>query len=269
MAILADGRLDNREIDWINHHDTAAMVGVDQDVLVQVLLDCCRDVITEGRAWSVVFLLERRAGRLADDITDPGALQKVALSAMLIIAKSADGTVQRGQTLLRFLMRRWDIAQPRRACCRRLTSAAFRHHRRPTKSDKEKHRERPDQVSARRIPPAQGLVQHRRRPAGAAAAAAASGHAAAPRAVGSGAALPQRDHRPGDVHRALRRHPEPVRDVLCQWRPSPCSAPALEKLLGTPAKIYYKYEGVSPAGSHNPTPRCPRPGTTPRRASSA
>jgi tryptophan synthase beta chain len=45
--------------------------------------------------------------------------------------------------------------------------------------------------------------------------------------------------------------PGPVRDVLRQWRPSPLfRARRLEKALDTPAKIYYKYEGVSPAGSH-------------------
>lgn len=45
--------------------------------------------------------------------------------------------------------------------------------------------------------------------------------------------------------------PEPVLEVLALWRPSPLfRATALEKALGTPAKIYYKYEGVSPAGSH-------------------
>ena len=45
--------------------------------------------------------------------------------------------------------------------------------------------------------------------------------------------------------------PDEVRDVLSQWRPSPLfRAHRLEKALGTPAKIYYKYEGVSPAGSH-------------------
>ncbi len=45
--------------------------------------------------------------------------------------------------------------------------------------------------------------------------------------------------------------PEPVRDVYKQWRPSPLyRAHRLEKHLGTPARIYYKYEGVSPAGSH-------------------
>ena len=47
--------------------------------------------------------------------------------------------------------------------------------------------------------------------------------------------------------------PEPVREIYRQWRPTPLfRARRLEKMLGTPAKIYYKYEGVSPAGSHKP-----------------
>jgi tryptophan synthase beta chain len=47
--------------------------------------------------------------------------------------------------------------------------------------------------------------------------------------------------------------PEPVRDVYRQWRPSPLyRARRLERALDTPAKIFYKYEGVSPAGSHKP-----------------
>ncbi len=47
--------------------------------------------------------------------------------------------------------------------------------------------------------------------------------------------------------------PEQVRDAYRLWRPSPLyRARRLEKALGTPARIYYKYEGVSPAGSHKP-----------------
>ena len=47
--------------------------------------------------------------------------------------------------------------------------------------------------------------------------------------------------------------PEPVREIYKQWRPSPLyRARKLEKHLDTPAKIYYKYEGVSPSGSHKP-----------------
>ena len=47
--------------------------------------------------------------------------------------------------------------------------------------------------------------------------------------------------------------PEPVRDVYRLWRPAPLfRARRLEQALDTPAHIYYKYEGVSPAGSHKP-----------------
>ena len=47
--------------------------------------------------------------------------------------------------------------------------------------------------------------------------------------------------------------PEPVRNIYKQWRPSPLfRAKKLETTLDTPAKIYYKYEGVSPTGSHKP-----------------
>ena len=53
--------------------------------------------------------------------------------------------------------------------------------------------------------------------------------------------------------------PEPVRQVFRQWRPSPLyRARRLEEALGTPARIYYKYEGVSPAGSHKPNTAIPQ-----------
>jgi tryptophan synthase beta chain len=53
--------------------------------------------------------------------------------------------------------------------------------------------------------------------------------------------------------------PEEVREVYRMWRPSPLfRAIGLEKALKTPAKIYYKYEGVSPAGSHKPNTAVPQ-----------
>ena len=53
--------------------------------------------------------------------------------------------------------------------------------------------------------------------------------------------------------------PEPVQEVFRQWRPSPLfRARRLEKALGTPARVYYKYEGVSPAGSHKPNTAIPQ-----------
>ncbi len=53
--------------------------------------------------------------------------------------------------------------------------------------------------------------------------------------------------------------PEEVLKIYTLWRPSPMfRAHRLEEALGTPAKIYYKYEGVSPAGSHKPNTSVPQ-----------
>ena len=53
--------------------------------------------------------------------------------------------------------------------------------------------------------------------------------------------------------------PDPVRSIYKQWRPAPLyRARNFEKILDTPAKIYYKYEGVSPSGSHKPNTAVPQ-----------
>jgi len=53
--------------------------------------------------------------------------------------------------------------------------------------------------------------------------------------------------------------PEEVLDILAMWRPTPLvRARRLEAALGTPARIYYKYEGVSPTGSHKPNTAVPQ-----------
>lgn len=53
--------------------------------------------------------------------------------------------------------------------------------------------------------------------------------------------------------------PKEVQAIYKLWRPTPLyRAHALEKALGTPAKIFYKYEGVSPAGSHKPNTAVPQ-----------
>ncbi len=53
--------------------------------------------------------------------------------------------------------------------------------------------------------------------------------------------------------------PGPVREIYRQWRPSPLHrARRLERALDTPARIYYKYEGVSSTGSHKPNTAVPQ-----------
>ena len=53
--------------------------------------------------------------------------------------------------------------------------------------------------------------------------------------------------------------PEEVREAYKLWRPTPLyRARRLERALGTPAHIYYKYEGGSPSGSHKPNTSLPQ-----------
>ncbi|MBI4917831.1 MAG: TrpB-like pyridoxal phosphate-dependent enzyme [Acidobacteria bacterium] len=53
--------------------------------------------------------------------------------------------------------------------------------------------------------------------------------------------------------------PTPVLEILSMWRPTPLvRARRLERALGTPARIYFKHEGVSPAGSHKPNTAVPQ-----------
>ena len=88
----------------------------------------------------------------------------------------------------------------------------------------------------------------------AAAAAAAPGHGPADRPGRPRPALPDRPDHAGGLDRARdRRSPKRCVDVLRLWRPTPLyRAHRLERALGTRSRIYYKYEGVSPAGSHKP-----------------
>ena len=85
-------------------------------------------------------------------------------------------------------------------------------------------------------------------------AGAAPRHGPTHRPRRPGAPLPDGDHQAGGQPGALHRHPRRgAGDVYRLWRPTPLyRAHRLEKALDTPARIFYKYEGVSPVGSHKP-----------------
>ena len=64
--------------------------------------------------------------------------------------------------------------------------------------------------------------------------------------------------------------PEEVREAYRLWRPTPLyRARRLEQALGTPAQIYYKYEGGSPSGSHKPNTAIPQAYENAQRRASA
>ncbi|MCB1893666.1 MAG: TerB family tellurite resistance protein [Zoogloeaceae bacterium] len=109
MAVVADGEMDNCEIDRLRELDVFSMLGVESEGFYQVLLELCRDLAVSGSGSHVSLLSSERLEQLAADVTDP-KLRKLVLSAMLVTAK-ADGEVSVGeQTLLRFLIDRWSIS---------------------------------------------------------------------------------------------------------------------------------------------------------------
>ena len=112
----------------------------------------------------------------------------------------------------------------------------------------------PDEVRPRRVADPACLVQHRRR----SARSRRPRTCTRPRSARSGRTTSPRSSRwRSSARRSSAEReieiPEPVRDAYRLYRPSPLyRAHRLERALDTPAHIYYKYEGGSPAGSHKP-----------------
>ncbi|MCB1915600.1 MAG: TerB family tellurite resistance protein [Rhodocyclaceae bacterium] len=108
MAVVADGELDNCEIDRLRELNIFSMLGIESEGFYQVLLELCRDLAVGGSGQHVALLSSERLEQLAADVTEP-KLRKLVLSAMLVTAK-ADGEVSGGeQTLLRFLIEKWAL----------------------------------------------------------------------------------------------------------------------------------------------------------------
>ena len=110
-----------------------------------------------------------------------------------------------------------------------------------------------DEVPPAGIRDSRALVQHPGGHAEPGAAGAPPGHRGACRPRRPRAALPHGADPPGGLEDAEIPIPDAVSDVYRLWRPTPLyRAHRLERELGTGSRIFYKYEGVSPAGSHKP-----------------
>ena len=108
MAVVADGEFDNRESARLDELRVFSLIGIDAAGFYQVLLELCRDLGMGGKGEHVALLAPSRLEQLAAEVDSP-ELQRIALSAMLVTAK-ADGKVSDAeQSLLRFLLNRWQI----------------------------------------------------------------------------------------------------------------------------------------------------------------
>ncbi len=109
LTLVADGELANREIEAIDRHHIAELLGVERDALVQAVIDHCRGLLDRASSGEDLRLIDlERTEAMLDSITEP-RLQKLTCRAMLVLAKS-DGSISLSeQTLLRHALTRWGL----------------------------------------------------------------------------------------------------------------------------------------------------------------
>lgn len=110
LTLIADGELASRELEALDRHRIAELIGVPRDLLIQAVIDHCRGLRRAGEAPGTLRVLDLEGTeRMLDSITDP-ALREIACRAMLVLSK-ADGRITLPeQTLLRHALTRWGLS---------------------------------------------------------------------------------------------------------------------------------------------------------------
>lgn len=110
LTLVADGELANREVEALDRHHIADLLGVPRNALVKAVADHCQGLLASQATQGAVRVLDlEQTERLLDRVTDP-LLQKLTCRAMLVLAK-ADGCISLAeQTLLRHALTRWNLS---------------------------------------------------------------------------------------------------------------------------------------------------------------
>lgn len=109
QVMLADGMLASREVDALDRHGIAQLLGVPRDALVEAVIERCQQALDRSAPSGPLRLVDiEQFERTVDRITDP-ELRALVCRAMLVLAKS-DGVISPPeQTLLRNVLTRWEI----------------------------------------------------------------------------------------------------------------------------------------------------------------
>lgn len=109
LTLIADGQLASREIEAIDRHRIAELLGVERDALIQAVIDHCRGLLERAAGGALVRVADlERTEQMLDSITDP-ELQKLTCRAMLVLSKSDGMITLPEQTLLRHALTRWGL----------------------------------------------------------------------------------------------------------------------------------------------------------------
>lgn len=113
LALLADGRLDEREIDTLDRRCILADLGIARSAFAEVLYDFCSDVAGQLPVSGGGYQIAPKAlGGMLDEVSDPAAREKL-LRYMLAVINS-DGRLSDAESnLIYSMLERW---RPRRAC---------------------------------------------------------------------------------------------------------------------------------------------------------
>lgn len=98
LALLADGQLDEREMDTLNRRGAFAALGIDRDDFVQVLYDFCADVARLSESAGGYRLSPTLLSALLAEVDDPGAKERVM--NLIVAVVSSDGCYTDGEEKL-------------------------------------------------------------------------------------------------------------------------------------------------------------------------
>lgn len=108
LAMLADGRLANAELEALDRHNIPAIAGLSRDALIQIIIGHCRELLEQGDGRVRLLDPARLAPMLA--LVDDPAKQLLACRAIVVLSK-ADGKFSRAeQALLRLLLETWNLS---------------------------------------------------------------------------------------------------------------------------------------------------------------
>ncbi|MCK9259087.1 MAG: TerB family tellurite resistance protein [Azoarcus sp.] len=110
LTLISDGELANREVEALDRHEIAALLGIPRDELIQAVIDHCQQLLARGGNAEATRVLDlEQVEHMLDRVTDP-SLRALTCQAMLVLSK-ADGRIsQPEQTLLRHALSRWDLS---------------------------------------------------------------------------------------------------------------------------------------------------------------
>ena len=113
LALLADGQLDEREIDTLDRRCILADLGIARSAFAEVLSDFCSDVAGQLPVSGGGYQIAPKAlGGMLDEVSDPAAREKLLRHMLAVI--NSDGQLSDAESnLIYSMLERW---RPRRAC---------------------------------------------------------------------------------------------------------------------------------------------------------